>query len=220
MANSGDSESYANRVRKKRMKSFAAYFPEIVNSHIRILDLGGTINYWKQIGYENNEKIEITLLNLQEQPSYSSNISSVSGDACDLSRFKDKSYDIVFSNSVIEHVGGFKRQKEMASELIRVGKGYFVQTPNYWFPLEPHFLIIGFQYMPGWLRRLLIMHFNLGWYQKIKEKKTAKEVSDSIHLLSKKKLQILFPGAIIVREPFLLLTKSFIAIKPINKKNG
>ena len=60
------------------------------------------------------------------------------GDATDLSPFKDKSFDIVHSNSVIEHLYNFENQKKMASEIMRVGQKHIVQTPNKYFFLEPH----------------------------------------------------------------------------------
>ena len=60
--------------------------------------------------------------------------------------FKDKSFDAVFSNSVIEHVGTFEDQKMMANEVIRVTNFYFIQTPNLYFPIEPHFLVPFFQF--------------------------------------------------------------------------
>ena len=59
------------------------------------------------------------------------------GDACDLP-WADKSFDIVYSNAVIEHVGDFARQQRMAREIARVGKSWFVTTPNRWYPYEFH----------------------------------------------------------------------------------
>ena len=59
-------------------------------------------------------------------------------DGCSLP-FPDKSFDIVFSNAVIEHIIGDGKQAQFARELMRVGRSWFVTTPNYWFPLEPHY---------------------------------------------------------------------------------
>ncbi|WP_255695553.1 methyltransferase domain-containing protein [Rhodohalobacter sp. 614A] len=54
----------------------------------------------------------------------------VQGDALDMHMFEDKSFDVVFSNSVIEHVGSFENQRRFADEVRRVGKAYWVQTPD------------------------------------------------------------------------------------------
>lgn len=87
----------------------------------------------------------------QIPPEYD-NISSVSGDATDLREYEDKSFNLVFSNSVIEHVGDFTAQRKMAKEMMRVGKHCYLQTPNRYFPLEPHFLFPCFQFLPIRLR--------------------------------------------------------------------
>lgn len=57
-----------------------------------------------------------------------------------MKQFQDNEFDAVFSNSVIEHVGDYEAQRQMANEIMRVGKRYFVQTPNFYFPIEPHIL--------------------------------------------------------------------------------
>jgi len=91
-----------------------------------------------------------------------------------------------------------------------VGKKYFIQTPNYYFPFEPHFLFIGFQFLPVKFRASLIRHFNLGWFKKEMDYKKSLEIAKSVRLLKKKEIQILFPDATIYREKFLCFTKSFL----------
>ena len=61
----------------------------------------------------------------------------VQGDACALP-FADREFDLYFSNAVIEHVGGEKRQRAFVREALRVAGRVFVTTPNRWFPLEVH----------------------------------------------------------------------------------
>ncbi|MGH7860878.1 MAG: methyltransferase domain-containing protein [Candidatus Dormibacteraceae bacterium] len=79
---------------------------------------------------------------------------SVIGDARDLAQFQAQAFDVAFSNSVIEHVGGADDQRRMASEAMRVASHYFVQTPKHYFPIEPHFLVPGFQFMPSGLKAM------------------------------------------------------------------
>jgi len=116
----------------------------------------------------------------------------------------------VFSNSVIEHVGGYEDQKQMAREVQRIGKRYFLQTPNFYFPFEPHFLFPFFQFFPLWLKVFLLRHFSLGWRDKIPDKGEAIKTANSVRLLKKEELKELFPGAVIHDEKFGGLTISFI----------
>ena len=76
------------------------------------------------------------------------NFKSIKGDATNLSNFKDNQFDIVFSNSLIEHLYTYENMKLMANETMRVGKKFFVQTPNKYFPIEPHYFFPFFQFMP------------------------------------------------------------------------
>ena len=113
---------------------------------VRILDVGGTEGYWK-MGKLNDDQVFVTLLNLTQVDVTMPNMTSIAGDARKIQE-SDLSFDIVFSNSVIEHVGTYKDQMQMAKEVHRIGKHYFVQTPNKYFPLEPHFLFPFFQFLP------------------------------------------------------------------------
>jgi hypothetical protein len=137
--------------------------------------------------------------------------------------FKDGEYDIVFCNSVIEHVTvpkefiwnmksgkefkeqSLKRQKEFADEIRRVGKGYFVQTPNKYFLIESHSWLPGIvAILPRPILIRVLRFFNLFW---------PKKARPDWNLLSYRQMQNLFPDAIIYREKSLGFTKSLIAIK-------
>ncbi len=61
--------------------------------------------------------------------------------------FGDREFDIAFSNSVIEHVPP-ELQAAFAAEVSRVADRYFVQTPNRYFPIEPHYQLPLFQFLP------------------------------------------------------------------------
>ena len=157
--------------------------------------------------------IQITLINLDPIIVKEVNhpkIKGIVGDARHLPQFKNNEFDVVFSNSVIEHVGDYNDQLQMANELMRVGKRYFVQTPNLYFPIEPHFVFPLFQFLPIQLRVSLITHFDLGWTKKITDKQRAKEAVSSIRLVSKKEVMALFPNANLYEEKLFGLTKSFI----------
>jgi hypothetical protein len=123
--------------------------------------------------------------------------------------FGDKQFDVVFSNSVIEHVGDFADQRRMADEVQRVGRRYYVQTPNRYFPMEPHFLFPLFGVLPIPVRAFLLRHLSLGWYTKIGDRAESFRVARSIRLLTRRELLSLFPGAQLVRERVAGLTKSY-----------
>jgi SAM-dependent methyltransferase len=61
----------------------------------------------------------------------------VQGDALDLP-FADGEFDVVFSNAVVEHVGGRDEQRRFVREALRVARRAFITTPNRWFPIEVH----------------------------------------------------------------------------------
>ncbi|MBU0560100.1 MAG: hypothetical protein KKG93_11085 [Bacteroidetes bacterium] len=124
---------------------------------------------------------------------------------------------MIFSNSVIEHVGEYIDQKKFSNAIRRIAKRYFIQTPNYYFPFEPHFLFFGIQYLPVEIRAWLIRHFNLGWYEKERHYSRSLEIAKSIRLLKRKEIFELFPEAEIINEKCFGLTKSFIIHYGFNK---
>ena len=155
--------------------------------------------------------LEVVILNREALPVRSPNFSSMKGDATDLSQFGSGSFDVAFSNSVIEHVGDWDAQRRMASELVRVGRHYYVQTPNRLFPIEPHFLVPGFQFLPVSLRTALVRRFDLGWYKRIPDRHLAREHVLSHQLLSAGQMRRLFPDATLYRERLMGMTKSLVA---------
>ncbi len=138
-----------------------AWFLSIVNTYqtpVRVLDVGGTAAFWQQMGFTPTPDIQVTLLNVDENVVRHPDFEAIIGDARDMTRVDDAEFDVVFSNSVIEHVGGFDDQYRMAREIRRVGCAYFVQTPNFYFPIEPHFLFPCFQFLPLRTRAWLVSH--------------------------------------------------------------
>lgn len=177
---------------------------------LTILDVGGTQGFWERMGFVDEPDITLTILNLEPQEVRYSHFHSVVGDATDLSLFADHSFDVVFSNSVIEHVGDLNNQRRMAQEVRRVGRRYFLQTPNYYFPIEPHFLFVGFQWLPLSTRAWLLHHFDLGWYKRFPTREAARREAAAVTLLKRNELQALFPDAELYCEKIMGLTKSFV----------
>jgi SAM-dependent methyltransferase len=119
--------------------------------------------------------------------------------------FRDGAFDVVFSNSLIEHVGDRQEQWRLAEEVRRVGKRYFVQTPNRAFPIEPHYLLPFFQFLPERLQRVVHFLLPIGWVPRGRYER--------VWMLTPPELQQLFPDAHIVRERLLGLPKSCCAIR-------
>ena len=181
-----------------------------------ILDIGGKPDYW--FGLESvwqGRPCHFTLLNLEEELNRTNDtrFTSLEGDGCDLSRFSNASFDLIHSNSTIEHVGGWWRQLQMADEIRRVGRCYFVQTPNFWFPFEVHFRFPFIHWLPEPLRVAMIMHHAYGFYPQAQSLDDAHRILEDARLLDARSMARLFPDAVIERERIAGLTKSLIAVR-------
>lgn len=209
-ANQNNEDSISSRFRKKRFGFFLQYCNEF-EKPIKILDLGGSDYYWKNLNFTNNDDYRITILNKEyQETSIFKNVSFIKGDVKDLKFINDMSYDIIYSNSLIEHLNTFEEQKKLAKEIIRIGKHFFIQTPNYYFPIEPHFLFPLFQFLSNKTKIKIISKFNLGWFEKQTNELKAEELARSIRLLNKNELKHIFEDCKIHTEKFFFLNKSFI----------
>ena len=209
MVDNRDRRSLAVKFRRRRFAFFQSLLSHLERP-VRILDVGGTETYWKMMELNAGDQVFITLLNLTQTAVSFPNVASIAGDARAIMA-EDASFDVVFSNSVIEHVGTYQDQLQMSKEVRRVGKRYFVQTPNKYFPLEPHFLFPLFQFLPINIRVLLLQNFRLGWFSKTPDKVKAREIVETIRLLDKREFLSLFPNAQIYEEKIFGMTKSFVA---------
>ena len=212
-ADNRNPNSLASRLRAKRNEKFRSLINGLPRP-VKILDVGGNQMVWEATRLVDQPDVHITILNLQQEESPYKNVRNVVGDVRDMRRFHDCQFDIVYSNSVIEHVGGMDQMAKMASEVRRVGRRYFVQTPYRYFPIEPHFVFPMFQFLPLSIRTLMVQNFSLGWIAKQPDRKRAADEVRSINLLSRKELQALFPEGRLMEERFLGLTKSLIVHTP------
>ncbi|MES2253737.1 MAG: methyltransferase domain-containing protein [Pseudomonadota bacterium] len=185
---------------------------------IKILDLGGRAAYWEQIGLDfiHQHNVSVTLLNLHatELSGHNSGpFQTVVGDACRL-EFADGTFDLVHSNSVIEHVETWGNMKAFAAETRRVGKHYFVQTPYFWFPIDPHYYGMPlFHWLPRPIKARLLRAFPLATSGRCEGVDKAFEVVDAARLLCGQQFQFLFPDAKHSYERIIGLPKSMIAVR-------
>jgi len=193
------------------MRRFARTFG--VTAETRILDVGGTPFNWSLLDVQPR----VTLVNMpRAREAFDAQFQSVFADGRALP-FPDHSFDIVFSNSVIEHVGNHESQSQFANEIARVGEAYWVQTPNRSFPIEPHLLTPFLHFLPARWQRRIARKFSV-W--SLIERPTPdrwefyiEHYLRDIHLLDASDLRALFPGAALIREGLCGFTKSLIAIR-------
>lgn len=203
---SSDPDSLGNRFRIKRFKFLQDKLDKF-QKPVRIIDIGGTIRYWEGRGLQDNENYIITLVNLEAPESPYKNIKSVVGNAVNLSEFTDNSFDLVFSNSVIEHLTIWENQLLMAKEVQRLSKHYFIQTPNKYFPVEPHFFFPFFQFMPYAMQYGLLTKTKLSRMKKWDTERASSYIKE-IRLLTSAEMIGLFPGCKVYNEKVAGLVKS------------
>lgn len=180
--------------RRRRFKSFLADY----QSCHTILDVGGEPSFWSLIGRRQG----ITILNVRE-PGNAEGFPFVLGSGCQMP-FADKSFDLAFSNSAIEHVGSEENQLQFACEMLRVGKRVHCQTPSRLFPIDPHINMPFLHWLPrSWLTPRFLRYCTVnGWLWK-------KPYEYDVTWISKRRLQKMFPGCKVTTERFLLWPKSF-----------
>jgi Methyltransferase domain len=217
IGNYDDPASIGSKLRRRRSLPLSELIERTYSGKgtCSILDLGGTERYWNILGERFLRERNCAIVLLNPRPSgvrRPSLFRAVEGDACAVEA-DDNAFDIVHSNSVVEHVGSWSRARAFSAETRRLAPSYFVQTPNFWFPWEPHFGFLFFQLLPIPLQVSLLMRGSRGFFRTCESVSSAVECSESVRLLDSRMMRALFPDARIVRERFLGLTKSFIAIR-------
>jgi hypothetical protein len=180
----------------------------------RVIDIGGEPDYWTNLqGMLTERRVEVTLLNLALSRISDARFTSVLGDARDLRQYADMSFDLVHSNSVIEHVGRWGDMLAMAGEVRRLAPVYFVQTPYFWFPIEPHNSTLFFHWLPESVRLSMLLRKSRGHWGRAPDVDSAMRQLQSAVLLDRRMLAALFPDALIKRERILGVTKSLVAVR-------
>lgn len=194
-----------------RKRRFDKFINELkVTSHDKILDVGGVPETWYGTGFESN----VTLINLSFNCKLSG-LRCVEGNACKMNMFSDKEFDVVFSNSVIEHVGCYDNQVNFSNEVCRVGTRYWIQTPNKLFPVELHFLFPFFQFLPKPAQNFIATRWKYSHVYRNNNGniKNILNEAESLRLLSKCEMAQLFPDSSIYEEKYFYLHKSIVAFK-------
>ena len=199
--------------RKRRLELFCRMVEP--RSSDTILDVGGYPGSWTS---EPQRVARVDTLNVHHVPWEASDhpgyrIRPLVGDGCALS-MPNASYDVGFSNSVIEHVGSWEQQLKFASEIRRVANALWVQTPAYACPIEPHYLAPFIHYLPRSIQRRIVRWCTpWGWLER-PSRNQVDHMVDSTRLLSKREMKLLFPDCEIITERMLgFIPKSYIAVR-------
>lgn len=184
-----------------------------VSPRTRVLDVGGSPLIWEFAPVQPR----LTVLNFPSaiERGYHG-MDLVAGDGRRLP-FRDGAFDIVFSNSVIEHAGTRAEQRQFADEVARVGRRYWVQTPNRFFPVELHMMLPFIHYLPKSWQRPIVTRFT-GWQLLVRPDEEARRsyidhFLNELNLLDAGELRALFPDATVISERLLGMPKSLIAVR-------
>jgi SAM-dependent methyltransferase len=184
-------EPFAQRARAARHRQFLERTG--VTAATRIVDVGCGALGLRALAPD----LDITGVDVVDRPSYPGPF--VRADATQRLPFDDGAFDLAYSSSVVEHLRPADRAA-FAAELRRVARGWWVQTPAWSFPVEPHALLPFAHWLPVALRR---PYWRLG----------AAGDWEDIALLRRGELAALLPGCQIVAERFGPLAKSWIAAR-------
>jgi hypothetical protein len=201
------------RFRERRMRLFLDTCKPAQDT--LVLDVGGNPQIWNLI--PQHQRPRVVYLNMPrafEDGDDRTNL--VFADGLRLP-FADRAFDLVFSNSVIEHVGSEENQRQFADEIRRVGRRYWVQTPNRGFPVEQHLLTPFLHWLPMRLRRAFARKFTV-WDLIAKPSPESRRFYiehflDDIRLLNRREVAALFPDARVIAESMGPTVKSWVAFR-------
>ena len=207
--------SLSYKSRKRKLELFYEKFNPAENT--QILDIGAEVNIDGDRGLQLIDsyrwKGKLSALNISEshiehvKKNYPM-IDAVVGDACKLP-WPDKHFDVVYSNAVIEHVGDYNRQKQMAKEIIRVAKNWFVTTPNKRYPFEFHLRLPFVTWLPG---NTYLKVGNIISYNHVKKKYTLGNKCEGLRLLTPKEFSACFPSSNMIKQQITFMPETLVAI--------
>lgn len=195
--------SLSAQARARRWEHFVTCFPEL--TQMNVIDLGGRPEFWRKV---DQHPKHVTCINFEklEQPTEEW-LTLIEGDA---TKPVDGHFDLAVSNSVIEHVGGHEQRRRFADVVHSCADRHWVQTPYRYFPIEPHWVFPGFQFLPMRAAMTVSQHWPYG---RRSTAESAYEDVASVELLSLSDMRGYFPNSTIWSERLGGLVKSIVAIK-------
>jgi SAM-dependent methyltransferase len=215
---------FSGNAREKRSKIFQSHFN--IDPNTTILDLGGGDGHLIATTLKNIDKKNVCVADIDKkglERAKAQGFNTLELDESGIIPIEKNQFDIIFSNSVLEHVtvdkgdmykiksnkefhnAAMVRQQKFANEIRAKSDKYYVQTPYKYFLIESHTWLPGLiVFLPRTLQMGIIKLFNKFW---------PKKTTPDWHLLTYKEMEQLFPDAKIIKEKSLFMVKSLIAIK-------
>ena len=188
---------------------------------VAVLDAGGFDTFWQALPAELVAKCRVTLLDpgLKKPPGAGRDprFVYVTGDVCDLSRWRTGEFDLAFSQGTLDHLGMYDRQERFAAELRRVARRYAVRTPNLWFPVDPDYRVPLWQFLPKRVQAAIVRRTRVGWVDRAETPAEATRWVEETRLVTAAELHALFPDGRVTRERLGGLTKSFLVMGPADR---
>jgi hypothetical protein len=207
LTDSSDPNSLAARTRLRRWERLHETFPDM--GEMSVIDLGGVVTAWRSAVVR---PARLTVVNLYKQPA-ERGAEVLVGDACALPpELLRRQFDLIYSNSVIDQVGGHYRRLQFAETVRRLGKRHWIQTAYRYFPLDAATLFPAQQLLPLRIRAALSRRWPLG-YRHADSELDSVLVNLAIEGLSRTALRAYFPESEITTERTLGLIKSLIAVR-------
>lgn len=204
--------------RRRRFEMLCERFPTF--GEMSVLDLGGTPVSWR---FSPVKPATLTVVNLwlppvcegigadREVPDVDA--VSLEGDATDPDLLCGQHFNLIYCNSLIEHITDDDARDRLADNVSRLGTHHWVQTPNRHFPIEMHWRFPGFQYLPVRVQAQIARCWDAGGFtSRGRTLVEAIEQVESVDLLDDVEMRRYFPSSALVRERFGGVTKSLIAV--------
>lgn len=205
----GGPNSLGAHRREERARWLAETFPDL--AQMSVIDLGGRITTWQRSPVRPKR---VHVVNLEPPPTEIPEWVEIDhGDACDLpAHIASRRYDLVFSNSVIEHVGGHDRRQRFADSVHQLADAYWIQTPYRYFPVEPHWIAPGMQFLPIAARAQMARRWPLA-HRRTTTHEAAVQAVLRVELLDRTQMRHYFPGCVLRAETTFGMPKSLIAYR-------
>lgn len=199
--------SISAKARGRRWQEFTRRFPDLQD--MRVLDLGGYPAFWMR----DPRPAAVTTVNIDSAETPQPWMSHVVADAClPPAGLRAEQFDLVVSNSLLEHVGGYYRRRMLADVVHSAAERHWIQTPNRYFPVEPHWLAPGWQFLAVPARARILQHWSIS-HDRPADRRAALDVVLSTELVSRAEMQLVFPDSEIWCERVLGLAKSLVAVR-------